>query len=221
MSTRRATAPAAAKPRARRAAPRRTASRAHVTRRRVIAAVVAIATLGVAAVVLYPMLHHAVKEITLPLRHEDIIRQQAARKHLDPALIAAVIYAESKFNARDSSTGAKGLMQIQPATARFIARRSGGTAFTVADLSDPQTNISYGSYYLRYLLDGYEGNTTLALAAYNGGETNVNDWIRRAGHGRAGFRESDIPFSETRAYVDRVFQARRDYRDNYSRELGL
>jgi soluble lytic murein transglycosylase len=190
-------------------------------RRRLVAAVVAITVLGLAAVVLYPMLHHAVKEITLPLRHEDIIRQQAASKHLDPALIAAVIYAESKFNARDSSTGAKGLMQIQPATARFIARRSGGTAFTVADLSDPQTNISYGSYYLRYLLDGYDGNATLALAAYNGGETNVDDWIRKAGHGRAGFRESDIPFSETRAYVDRVFQARQDYRDNYARELGL
>src|SRR2546421_782029 len=221
MSTRRAPAPAAAKPRARRATARRSASRAHVIRRRVVAAVVAITTLGLAGLVLYPMLHHAVKEITLPLRHDDIIRQQAARKHLDPALIAAVIYAESKFNARDSSTGAKGLMQIQPDTARFIARRSGGTAFSVADLSDPQTNISYGSYYLRYLLDGYRGNATLALAAYNGGETNVNAWIRRSGHGRAGFRESDIPFAETRAYVDRVLQARRDYRDNYAHELGL
>jgi soluble lytic murein transglycosylase len=221
MSTRRATAPAPARPRARRTPPRRSASRAHVVRRRVIAAVVAITTLGLAGVLLYPMLHHAVKEITLPLRHEDIIRQQAARKHLDPALIAAVIYAESKFNARDSSTGAKGLMQIQPDTARFIARRSGGTAFSVADLSDPQTNISYGSYYLRYLLDGYRGNATLALAAYNGGETNVDAWIRKSGRGLAGFRASDIPFAETRAYVDRVLQARRDYRDNYARELGL
>src|SRR5436190_5055677 len=221
MSTRRATAPDAARARVSRTAPRRSASRAHAMRRRAIAAVLAISTLGLAAVVLYPMLHHAVKEITLPLRHDDIIRQQAASKHLDPSLIAAVIYAESKFNARDSSTGAKGLMQIQPETARFIARRSGGTAFTVADLSDPQTNISYGSYYLRYLLDRYSGNATLALAAYNGGETNVDDWNRRAGHGRAGFREADIPFAETRAYVDRVFQARQDYRDTYSRELGL
>jgi soluble lytic murein transglycosylase len=221
MSTRRATAPDAARPRASRTAPRRSAARTHVIRRRVIAAVVAISALGLAGVVLYPMLHHAVKEITLPLRHEDIIRQQAARKHLDPSLIAAVIYAESKFDARDSSTGAKGLMQIQPDTARFIARRSGGTAFTVADLSDPQTNISYGSYYLRYLLDRYDDNATLALAAYNGGETNVDDWVRTAGRGRAGFRETDIPFAETRAYVDRVLQARQDYRDTYSRELGL
>ena len=221
MSTRRATAPDAARPRASRAAPRRSAARTHVMRRRVIAAVVAISALGLAGVVLYPMLHHAVKEITLPLRHDDIIRQQAARKHLDPSLIAAVIYAESKFDARDSSTGAKGLMQIQPDTARFIAQRSGGTAFTVADLSDPQTNISYGSYYLRYLLDRYDDNATLALAAYNGGETNVDDWVRRAGRGRAGFRATDIPFAETRAYVDRVLQARQDYRDTYSRELGL
>ena len=221
MSTRRATAPDAARPRASRTAPRRSAARTHVMRRRVIAAVVAISALGLAGVVLYPMLHHAVKEITLPLRHDDIIRQQAARKHLDPSLIAAVIYAESKFDARDSSTGAKGLMQIQPDTARFIARRSGGTAFTVADLSDPQTNISYGSYYLRYLLDRYGDNATLALAAYNGGETNVDDWVRRAGRGRAGFRATDIPFAETRAYVDRVLQARQDYRDTYSRELGL
>src|SRR2546430_171522 len=221
MSTRRATAPAAARPRARRTPPRRAASRAHVLRRRVIAAVVAITALALAGAVLYPMLHHAVKEITLPLRHEDIIRQQAAQKRLDPALVAAVIYAESKFNARDSSTGAKGLTQIQPDTARFIARRSGGTQFTVADLSEPQTNISYGSYYLRYLLDRYSGSAVLALAAYNGGETNVDSWIDRAGRGRVGFRVTDIPFAETRAYVQRVLHARQDYRDNYAQELGL
>ena len=182
---------------------------------------VVLGAVAVAVVAFAPQLKQGIQELTLPLRHEDIIRQQAARKHLDPALIAAVIYAESKFNPRDSSTGAKGLMQIQPDTARFIARRSGGTAFSVADLSDPQTNISYGSYYLRYLLDGYRGNATLALAAYNGGETNVDAWIRKSGRGLAGFRESDIPFAETRAYVERVLQARRDYRDNYANELGL
>jgi soluble lytic murein transglycosylase len=186
-----------------------------------VAGVAAAGVLAVAALVLYPVLHHAVKEITLPLRHEDIIRQQAARKHLDPALIAAVIYAESKFNARDSATGAKGLMQIQPATARFIARRSGGTQFQIADLAEPQVNIAYGSYYLRYLLDRYDGNATLAVAAYNGGETNVDRWIGDSGRGRAGFRARDIRFAETRAYVERVMDARRDYRANYGRELGL
>jgi len=190
-------------------------------RRRFVAGLAAAGVLAVAAVLVYPMLHHAVKEITLPLRHEDIIRQQATSKHLDPALIAAVIYAESKFNARDSATGAKGLMQIQPATARFIAQRSGGTQFQVADLADPQVNIAYGSYYLRYLLARYDGNATLAVAAYNGGETNVDKWVGDAGRGREGFRAQDIRFTETRAYVERVLNARRDYRANYGRELGL
>ena len=189
-------------------------------RRRVVAGLVVAGVLAVAGLALYPTLHHAVKEITLPLRHEDIIRQQAARKHLDPALIAAVIYAESKFNARDSATGAKGLMQIQPDTARFIARRSGGAQFQVADLAQPQVNIAYGSYYLRYLLDRYDGNATLAVAAYNGGETNVDKWIGAAGRGRTGFRAQDIPFMETRAYVQRVMRAGRDSRTSYGAELG-
>ncbi len=196
-------------------------SRRRAVRRRVMVGLAAAGILAVAGLALYPTLHHAVKQITLPLRHEDIIRQQAARKHLDPALIAAVIYAESKFDARDSATGAKGLMQIQPATARFIARRSGGTAFVVADLADPQVNIAYGSYYLRYLLGRYDGNATLAVAAYNGGETNVDRWIGDSGRGRAGFRTQDIRFTETRAYVARVLEARREYRANYGRELGL
>ncbi len=198
----------------------RPVSRRQTVRRRVMAGLAA-GILAVAGLALYPTLHHAVKEITLPLRHEDIIRQQAARKHLDPALVAAVIYAESKFDARDSATGAKGLMQIQPTTARFIARRSGGTAFEIADLADPQVNIAYGCYYLRYLLGRYDGNATLAVAAYNGGETNVDRWIGDSGRGRAGFRPQDIRFAETRAYVDRVLNARRDYRANYGRELGL
>jgi soluble lytic murein transglycosylase len=190
-------------------------------RRRTVGPIVAVALAVLLLALIALEVGQAVRKPGLPLSDASVIRTQAAEKHLDPALIAAVIYAESKFNARDSSTGAKGLMQIQPDTARFIAQRSGGTAFTVADLSDPQTNISYGSYYLRYLLDRYDGNATLALAAYNGGETNVDSWIAKAGRGRAGFRGADIPFAETRAYVDRVLQARQDYRDNYSRELGL
>ena len=105
------------------------------------------------------MVEDAIKEITLPLRHEDIIRQQARDKNLDPALIAAVIYRESKFRDQTSKAGAKGLMQILPETAEFIARKTGGTEFEQGDLADPQINISYGCWYLRYLLDRYDGNT--------------------------------------------------------------
>ncbi len=119
---------------------------------------------------------HAVKEITLPLRHDDIIRQQASDKHVDAALIAGVIYTESRFRDATSHVGAKGLMQLMPETADYIARKSGGTRFTRADLATPQINIAYGTWYLRYLLDKYKGNTILTLAAYNAGEGKVDQW---------------------------------------------
>jgi len=161
----------------------------------------------------------ALREITLPLRHDDIIRQQAREKHVDAALIAAVIYQETKFRPRASSAGAEGLMQILPSTARFIAKRSGGTAFVPSDLGTPQVNIAYGSYYLRYLITRYRGNVTLAVAAYNAGETNVDTWVRDAGGVRS-FDPADIPFPETRAYVRNVERHQRDYRKNYPHELG-
>jgi soluble lytic murein transglycosylase len=182
-------------------------------------AVLVLALVGAGAILWLGPGQKALRELTLPLRHEDIIRQQAAAKHLDAALIAAVIYEESKFRPRTSSAGAKGLMQILPSTARFIARRSGGTAFVPSDLGTAQVNISYGTYYLRYLMDRYNGNATLAVAAYNAGETNVDRWLRAAG-GAARFGSSDIRFPETRAYVSSVFDHQKRYRRAYARELG-
>ncbi len=163
----------------------------------------------------------AVREITLPLRHEDIIRQQAQRHDVDAALIAAVIYEESRFRDQTSRAGARGLMQITPDTAAFIARDSGGTAFTQADLATPQVNIAYGAYYLRYLLDRYDGDEELVAAAYNAGETRVNEWVEEAG-GRDEFDPEDhVPFPETHAYVDNVLERKEEYRKNRSDELGL
>ncbi len=164
----------------------------------------------------------AVRGITLPLRHEDIIRQQAAEKRLDAALIAGVIYAESHFrDGQVSGAGAEGLMQITPATARDIARKSGGVFFEEDDLATPQVNIAYGAYYLRYLLDRFGGDEALALAAYNGGEGNVERWVARATRRGERFRLAQIPFAETRQYVARVRAAERQYRAEYPQELGL
>lgn len=172
-------------------------------------------------VVMRPSLEKAAQEIALPLRHEDVIRQQAREKGLDAALIAAVIYTETHFVPRESPAGAQGLMQITPETAQFIADRSGGTAFVQEDLDSPQVNISYGSYYLRYLLRRFDGDEVLALAAYNGGEGNVERWLAQAqGEGRE-LKIADIPFPETRHYVRNVFEARERYREEYPRELGL
>jgi soluble lytic murein transglycosylase len=166
-------------------------------------------------------LQHAVDPRGLPLSETAIIREQAAAKHLDPALIAAVIYAESKFEPRPSSAGAQGLMQILPATAYYLAHLSGGSRFTASDLASPRINVAYGSYYLRYLLDHYHGDEMLAVAAYNGGLANVDRWVARAiGAGRR-LTTSAIPFPETREYVTRVLTAQREYRATYPRELGL
>jgi soluble lytic murein transglycosylase len=170
-----------------------------------------------AALLLAPLFQKAISELSLPLHDASIIRAQAADKHLDPALIAGVIYAETKFDARTSPAGALGLMQIEPQTAQFLAHRSGATTFTIADLGTPRVNIAYGSYYLRYLIDRYKGNVVLALAAYNAGETNVDRWVASEG---GSLSVDQIPFGETRAYVSRVLWAQNEYRHTYAIQLG-
>lgn len=147
-----------------------------------------------------------------PLEYDHIVRGHARNYGLDPALLAAVIYAESRFdpNAR-SAAGAVGLMQLLPETAKGIALRTGGHRFVVADLGDPEINVRYGSWYLDHLLDRY-GDTELALAAYHAGQGNVDAW-RHDGVG--------IAFPETRSYVDEVERVRRLYAKAYPAELGL
>jgi soluble lytic murein transglycosylase len=174
-------------------------------------------TIGV--VLSLPLVRKAVNDLSLPLKYSDVIRQQAAQKHVDPALIAGVIYAETKFEPRDSAAGAVGLMQVMPQTALFLAHRSGATTFRTSDLENPQVNIAYGSYYLRYLLREYHGDLTMALAAYNGGESNVDRWVADARAAGQSLTLADIPFPETRAYVVRVLHAQQQYRRKYAGQL--
>jgi soluble lytic murein transglycosylase len=174
----------------------------------------AIIGLGAGALVASGTFDHALQELTLPLKHEDVIRQQASEKGVDAALLAAVIYSESKFSDATSSAGARGLMQITPEAAKEIERLSGGTTFKLDDLSDPEINIRYGTFLLRELLDRYDGDEAAALAAYNAGPGNADKW------GGSGLNVSDIPFPETRAYVEEVLEKRAAYREKYARELG-
>ena len=147
-----------------------------------------------------------------PLHYQTIVRTYAQQQRLDPALLAAVIETESKFDATArSSAGAVGLMQLTPATAEGIATRTGGTKFQLSDLTNPDINVRYGTFYLRLLLDKYKGNQRLALAAYNAGQRRVDDWI--AAH-------EGIQFSETRAYIDKIESLQKLYRRIYASELG-
>jgi soluble lytic murein transglycosylase len=146
-----------------------------------------------------------------PLSYEQIVRGHARNYQLEPALLAAVIYQESKFDAEArSDAGAVGLMQLQPETAKGIALRTGGSKFRVDDLTNPEINVRYGSWYLRHLLDKY-GDEELALAAFNAGQGNVDSWLRE---------DKGIAFAETRHYVDRVQELKAIYRDAYASELG-
>lgn len=146
------------------------------------------------------------ERLRYPLRYEAIVRGHAANYHLDPALLAAVIYRESKFRPDAVSTsGAIGLMQLLPETAKGIATLTGGTRFRIADLYNPEINVRYGAFYLRRLLRKY-GDLRTALAAYNAGQANVDRWLAQ---GRG------IAFAETRDYVEDVLRLERIYREAY------
>jgi soluble lytic murein transglycosylase len=152
------------------------------------------------------------ERLRYPLRYEQIVVGHAENYRLEPQLVAAVIYQESKFDAdARSGSGAVGLMQLLPETGQGIADRTGGNTWKPDDLLDPELNVRYGSWYLRHLLDKY-GDERLALAAYNAGQSNVDRW-REEGVG--------IQFSETRHYVDRVQELKSIYARAYSAELGL
>lgn len=170
---------------------------------------------GILAILLLSdFFERGIREVTLPLRHENVIRQQAQEKDVDASLIAAVIYAESKFSDATSTAGARGLMQITPDTAREIEKLSGGSTFEIDDLSNPDINIRYGTFYLRHLLDIYDDDTVAALAAYNAGPGNAETW------GGSAMTIDDIDFPETKAYVKKVLEKQREYRHTYDLELG-
>ncbi|HEX4747564.1 MAG TPA: lytic transglycosylase domain-containing protein [Gaiellaceae bacterium] len=147
-----------------------------------------------------------------PLEYEHAIRTYANERDLDPALVAAVIYAESRFDPNVvSSAGAVGLMQILPETGQFIARSTGGEDFVDADLRDPDLNVRYGTWLLAYLHTRYDGDRRSALAAYHAGPSNVDAWRARG---------TAIAFPETRRYVDEVERLTRVYARAYGRELA-
>jgi soluble lytic murein transglycosylase len=150
------------------------------------------------------------ERLRYPLRYSEYVRIHAQRHGLDPALLAAVIYQESRFRpGAKSASGAIGLMQLTPETARGIAIRTHGSAFHTKDLYNPEINIRYGAWYLDNLFKKY-GNERLVLAAYNAGQGNVDRWRANG---------QSIQFAETRAYVEQVEDVKQIYRSAWRSKL--
>ncbi len=169
--------------------------------------------IGVLAILPFTLrLPDAVMRTMYPLRYEAIIRQASEENDLDPAFVAGVIYTESRFRPdAESQSGAYGLMQLLPQSARFIQRKSG----IKGDYRDPEVNIRLGTWFLGYLEDRYNGDERLMLAAYNSGEGNVDAWASDEGFDIA----KDIPYKETRHYVNNALEARQTYQELYGKNL--
>jgi len=151
------------------------------------------------------------------LKYEKLIIRYSAEYDLEPALVAGVIYTESSFQERAlSRVGAKGLMQIMPATGREIAEAL-NEPFFEDNLYDPETSIRFGCYYLRKQMDRFDQNVAVTLAAYNAGPHRAEQWLSEYGLDSRN-RIAYIPFEETRNYVDRVLQARENYENLYDWE---
>ncbi len=156
-----------------------------------------------------------VMEYFYPVKYQEYVEKYAQEYNLDKYLVYAVIKVESKFNADAASdAGAKGLMQLMDETAAECNEKGGFGYNIPEDLYDPEKNIRLGCYYLSSLMDIYR-DSKLAVTAYNGGTGNVDEWLKDAelADGNGGLRE--IPYSETRKYVKKVFNAFDTYNDLY------
>ncbi|OLN32823.1 lytic transglycosylase domain-containing protein [Desulfosporosinus metallidurans] len=161
----------------------------------------------------YCMLQVPVLEkIIYPYPHRDIIEKYAAQYGVDPFLVVAVIREESKFLPQsESHKGAKGLMQLMPSTAQSIAQSIGDKSYSDGDLLNPEKNIQYGTWYLASLQKVFANNTTLVIAAYNGGRGHVQEWINAGLIDPKNTLQQDIPFMETKDYVGRVLNSYQKY----------
>jgi len=151
-----------------------------------------------------------------PEPHKEIIEEASQKHEIDVHLIFAVIKVESKFNKKAlSNKGARGLMQILPETAQWVAKELDYKNFNADLLYEPKYNINIGTWYLKYLVKQFNGNTIAALAAYNGGETNVKKWLNQGTWSGSLDELDNIPFKETRNYIYKVILDYKTYQDLY------
>lgn len=157
--------------------------------------------------------------IFYPRPHQDLVYSMAAQYDVDPLLVFAVIRAESKYQTwAESPRGAKGLMQIMPETAAWIADQMKITDFEAEHLHDPEMNICLGCWYLHDLQKEFKGSLPLTVAAYNAGRGRVSQWQEAGQWNGSADSLRDIPFPETREYVKNVLANYRAYHAIYDKD---
>jgi peptidoglycan lytic transglycosylase len=168
-------------------------------------------------------LSHDDWELLFPLPWWVHIEQKARAMNLDPYLVAGLIRQESEFNPEARShSNARGLMQLMPATAQRMARQmSPRRSFRLASLNTPEYNVAFGTFYLRQVLNQFNGSVEQALAAYNAGENRVVEWLAEGNFEEPAEFVESIPFTETREYVQAVMRNAALYRMLYRDEKEI
>jgi len=185
-----------------------------VDKRRIIRVIIAI-VLIVLSVFCAWRLNRYLERRTYKLTYQTLIRRYSKEFELDPYLVASIIHVESgNRSSVVSGAGAIGLMQIMPDTGAWIAGKLQVSDYTEKHLKDPETNIRFGCWYLRFLLDRFEITDT-AVAAYNAGHNLVRKWLDDAQYSDNGDELTDIPYPDTEYYVEKVQRAYEKYRKLY------
>ncbi|MSP27761.1 MAG: lytic murein transglycosylase [Methylococcales bacterium] len=143
--------------------------------------------------------------LRFPVTYTDQVHSNASLQHLDPALVFGLMRQESMLDKdAQSPVGARGLMQIMPETGQQIARKMNEPWQSASSLFNPDTNIRYGTFYYKQMVNRFNGNFALAAAAYNAGPHRVDQWLPRGQWMPADIWIETIPFKETRKYVTSV-----------------
>ena len=156
------------------------------------------------------------KSMFYPVKYKDYVLEYSNEFDIDSKMVFATIKVESGFNKNAvSSAGAKGLMQITDSTCDFIAEKLQVYNY---DIFNEQTNIRFGCYYLRYLIDKFE-DWTVVLCAYNAGEGKVSNWLNTAEYSDNGKTLTKIPYKETEEYVKKINKSFEKYKNLYGKFL--
>lgn len=167
-------------------------------------------------IILVICFHKPVLKSFFILNYQDSILSVSRKYAIQPDLLSAVIFVESRFQPEaKSSKGALGLMQIMPATGKWISNQLEWQHFEESDLLDPKKNITLGTWYLSYLTRYFKGNQTAGLAAYNAGHRYVRGWMNSKVWDGDLVKIESIPFSETKQYLFQINMLTKIYRYLY------